>query len=389
MGKGNILVLGNSGVGKSTLINAVLGERRAATGWGNSGRTKRLYLYENSELPFRLIDTIGFEPSYFKERTAINAVKDWSKERAKDADPDNDINVIWYCVDGTSRKLFPKTITNLIKATSIWKTVPVIVVITKSYSVPDRKHNIEMVQNIFFNQKKKINLKRIIPVVAQTYILNETAFAPPEGITDLIDATNELLPEGKKAAKLDVGKYKLGRKRVFAQSVVAASTVSGVAVGALPIPVADGVILSGVEMAEIKTIAALYGIKSSDRTQKFLNTIVEVGTVSAAAKAIISAIKAIPGIAVAAAVLNAVIAGCFVAAIGEGSVLAFEQVYLGNKTLDDLDWLKKLMENQFAGDFLKKVKEILVAINDKTDAQEIVEMILNLFADTKRKGNKK
>ena len=229
----------------------------------------------------------------------------------------------------------------------------------------------------------------IIPVVAQTYTLNDTAFAPPDGITELIDVTNELLPEGKKAAKLDVGHYQLSRKRVFAHSVVGVSTAAGVTVGALPVPVADGVVLSAVEIAEIKTIAALYGIKDSDKSKRFLNKIVEVGTVGVVAKAVIGAIKAIPGVNIAAAVLNAVIAGSFVAAIGEGAVYAFEQVYLGEKTLDDLDWVKKVIEDQFEGDFMKKVKEILSSINDNTDPKEIVEKVIKLFIAPTNNGKRK
>ena len=58
--KGNVLVIGNSGVGKSTLINAVLGEDRAVTGYGTEGTTKELAIYENRELPFRVIDSVGF-----------------------------------------------------------------------------------------------------------------------------------------------------------------------------------------------------------------------------------------------------------------------------------------------------------------------------------------
>lgn len=46
MNKGNVLVIGNSGVGKSTLINAVLGEQVAKTSWGTEGTTKELKIYE-------------------------------------------------------------------------------------------------------------------------------------------------------------------------------------------------------------------------------------------------------------------------------------------------------------------------------------------------------
>lgn len=48
MKKGNVLVIGNSGVGKSTLINAVLGEDRAAAEWCSNGKTKKLEIYENN-----------------------------------------------------------------------------------------------------------------------------------------------------------------------------------------------------------------------------------------------------------------------------------------------------------------------------------------------------
>ena len=75
MEKGNVLVIGNSGVGKSTLINAVLGQECAVTGYGTEGTTKKLALHSSDSVPFRIIDTMGFEPSQFKLRQAISAVK--------------------------------------------------------------------------------------------------------------------------------------------------------------------------------------------------------------------------------------------------------------------------------------------------------------------------
>ena len=79
MKRGNVLVIGNSGVGKSTLINAVLGEEKAETGWGTKGTTDHLEIYESDEIPFRIIDSVGFEPSLIKKMQAVNAVKKWSK----------------------------------------------------------------------------------------------------------------------------------------------------------------------------------------------------------------------------------------------------------------------------------------------------------------------
>lgn len=182
MKRGNVLVIGNSGVGKSTLINAVLGEDCAVTGYGTTGTTDKLNIYESKNVPFRVIDTAGFEPSFIKERKAVGAVKKWSKESVKVGKEDTQINVIWFCVEGTSSKLFPKAIKDLSRATSMWPSIPVIVVITKSYSIPERKRNIEMVHNAFASQKRySKNLKKVIPVVAQTLIINEenNLYVPP------------------------------------------------------------------------------------------------------------------------------------------------------------------------------------------------------------------
>lgn len=379
MERGNVLVIGNSGVGKSTLINAVLGEKKAKANWGGRGTTDKLEVYESEAIPFRLIDTVGFEPSFLRAHKAINLVKKWSKQSAKNGKVDNPISVIWFCVDGVAAKLFPETIEHLSKATAMWESVPVIVVITKSFSQPDRAKNIEMIQNAFAKQKRAKNLRKVIPVVAETYVLNETAFAPPEGIAELIGATNELMPEGIKAGIRDINRFILNRKRGLAQGLIGAATAAAVTVGAVPIPLADAAILTPLEVGEINALAGIYGIHKNEESNQFLNSIVEVGTVSVAAKTAISALKAIPGINVAASVLNAVIAGSIVAAIGEGSVYAFEKVYLGEKSLEDIDWVKKVMESKLTSQFLEKVQEAVGKIAKSGNPKDIAKIILGMF----------
>lgn len=383
MDRGNILVIGNSGVGKSTLINAVLGEERAETGWGTSGTTEDLTIYESEKLPFRIIDTIGFEPSLLREYRAVNAVKKWSRDCAKEGHEDHQINVIWFCVEGTSSKLFPKTIKDLSKATAMWPSVPVIVVITKSYSVPERQRNMEMVTNAFAKQKRySKNLRKVIPVVAATYQLNDTAYAAPEGITELLDATNELLPEGARAGKKDLAAFKLNRKRSLAHGIVGAATTAGVVIGAVPVSFADALLLAPIEIGEVNALAQIYGLRKDEESKRFFNSIVEAGTVSAAAKAAISALKAIPGVNLGASVLNAIVAGSMIAALGEGTIYAFEQVYLGEKTVMDIDWVQKVIESKLSAQFMDSVRTAAEKITENMDQKAIARVISALFSNT-------
>ncbi len=382
--KGNVLVIGNSGVGKSTLINTLLGEHRAETSWGTEGTTKELKIYESDDVPFRVIDTVGFEPTLLGEHRAIGAVKKWSKETLKAGGRERQINMIWFCVDGTSRKLFPKTIQNLTRATSMWKSVPIVVVITKSYSTPDREENIRMVNQAFAGQKRSCNLQAVIPVVAETYMLNESAYAPPEGITELIDKTVALMPEGIQAAAHDMSQVRLSRCRIMAHGVVGTATAAAATVGAVPIPIADAMLLAPLEAGELNAIAMVYGYRKDERSKVFQESIIKVGTISAAAKAIISAIKAIPGLNIAASTLNAVIAGTIAAAIGEATIYAYEQVYLGKKSFEDIEWVQQMVSEKLAGlNVGELIPQLLGSTESLTDAKTIAKLILKLLKNKK------
>ena len=377
MKKGNVLFLGNSGVGKTTLINSILGTD-AATGIGVSGTTKETKTYENDDIPFRIIDTMGFEPvKFLQPNKAINDVKKWSKEAALDNNEDTNIDLICLCVDGTSSKLFPKTIDDFLKAVSLWKTVPIIVAITKSYSLPDREENVNMVKKAF--EGKNRELRGIYPVVAASYVISDDYAVEPQGIDELIEGINALLPEGIQAAASDINKYILDRKRFLAHSTVAGITGVGVTVGLVPIPFSDALLLAPTEKLEIDAIARIYGVNSNEGFKGLMNQMIEIGTVSVAAKGIISGLKAIPGIRIAASVINGVIAGIIVAAIGEGSVYIFEQIYLGNKTVDDVDWVKKVLESKLSKEALKKTTAALESLPEDANKNDILKAIGKIF----------
>lgn len=379
MQKGNVLVIGNSGVGKSTLINAVLGEDVAKTSWGEKGTTSQLDIYEGE--PFNVIDTIGFEPSIFKSNKAISAVKKWSKKSAKEENEDKQINVIWFCVDGTSRKLFPKAIKDLSKAISMWKSVPIITVITKSYSVPERTENIELVSRVFSKNKDlSERLKAIIPVVASTYVLNDIAAAPPEGITELIEKTNDLMPDGMRAAQKDIAKFNLLRKRVISQGSIVASAGTAAAKTFINIGQSDAVVLAVIENVLVDTLAKVYNVEKTSEAVIFIKNNIANGNVNKIAKTAIVAIEKIPKLnTLGSAIINPLIASSVVVIIGETAVVAFEKIYLGEDVDEGTKKFKEIFEAEYVQEFVEYVKNAAATLTEKSGHKEITQAVVDIF----------
>ena len=188
------------------------------------------------------------------------------------------------------------------------------------------------------------------------------------------------MPEGIKAGAHDIYNFKLKRKKGLAQSIVALSTTAAVTVAAVPISLADALILSPIEVAQINGLAQLYEINKGEDSKQFLNSIVEVGTVSTAAKAAISTLKAVPGINIAASVLNAIIAGAIVAAIGEGCIYAFEKVYTGEKSIEDIDWVKKVMESKLSPQFIENVTAVVEKISKSSNNKDVGKLVNSLLS---------
>ena len=378
MDVGNVLVIGSAGVGKTTLIRAVLGSDATRT---KVGRRHQLDVYESPAVPFRVIDAGDVGGSCLAHWTSTHAVQRWSKEIASDDDASNDINVIWFCVEGKSRKLIREEIKSLARATNVWRHVPIVVVITKSYAKLERDENVDLVKQACARRRRlRENLRAVIPVVAATYRLNETTFVAPRGIPELISATNAALPDGVRAASKDITEFAQRRRRSLARGVVAASTAAAVAVAAVPIPISDALLLTPIETNEINQLASLYGIAKGSTSKQLFTAILEVGTVSTAAKALISALKAIPGISLGASVLNAAIAGSIVAGMGEGTMRVFERIAAGEKSLDDTEWVQSFLESHISRSVLEKGTKVLAALAESGSATEQKSALMGLLA---------
>lgn len=382
MEKSNVLVVGFEGVGKSTLIKTVLGDEAMKKAQAvRSGRPEDFQIYENDKVPFRLIDTVGIEPGLFKEQRAVNAVKKWSSNAIKARRKEHQISAIWFCVDKYTSKLFPKTIDSFVEAVDYWDDVPIIVVITQSYGEDDVAKTREIVEKAFLSKKKyATKLTEIVSVIAKPKQTKEGEVIPPTGIVELIELTNSLLPVGFQASERDIAKYLLTRKRAMSHAVVSVATLAGITAGGIAMPVVDLMLLKPTESLELESIFKIWGIKKTKKTKDLLKLMVDIGTVSITGKTLVSSLKLIPGINLGAASINAIISGTIVFALGEASAYIFEQIATGKKTVDDIEWAQKILQDSLSNTVLDKIAYSAKKLSKGADKTEILDSVAQAFA---------
>lgn len=312
--KMNVVVLGISGAGKSTLIKSISGNE-IVTGIGE-GQTQRVDVYESSTWPIRCIDTKGFEYSLLEQWKTIRQVKKYSKKQFNDTG----IDVVWYCIEGTSGRAFSHNIELMNKAIKNWKNIPVFAIITKSYSEKDIPKNIKAVEESF-SKSKGINLKGILPIIAEEYIINDETTIAPYGIEELCLKTIDCLEEAKVINKSNRDRMVLGQKRFTANALVASASASAGVIGAVPIVnFSDSVLLTPLEIGMVKKIFKIYGVETS---KDLIVSLVGSTMITNIAKSIV---KLVP---LAGTVANSVVATAIVYALGEAVILASEGVYKG------------------------------------------------------------
>lgn len=375
----NVLVLGASGAGKSTLIGAVSGAR-VITGVGRAS-TKRIDVYESDIWPMRFIDTRGFEYGFFAQRKSVKQVRKFTNEQLKVSDEEAvfegmGIDAVWYCVEGTARRTFEHNIKLMNKAIKGWKNVPVFAVITKSYSEVDIMENIQAVAASFAGMKK-INLQKIIPVVAEEYRINESVTVSPMGLEDLCMSTLNCADTAKKISETNRIRMAVEQKRFTANAIVASAATTAAVIGAVPTGIADSLILVPLETALTKAIFKVYGVKFS---ADLVAAIVGSAAITNIAKAIISPLEALP---IAGAVINGTVAGAIVLTLGEAEIAAVEAIHTGridpSKAESVVNFIEsKLTEGKIVGMLIRYIQGNTGVISGKS-AKDIISVLISLL----------
>ncbi|MBR2675281.1 MAG: 50S ribosome-binding GTPase [Solobacterium sp.] len=381
----NVLLLGNSGCGKSTLINAVLGREEAETGTGTAV-TKNIEVYEDANLPFRMIDTVGYEYGLFKQYRIKNDLNRFSEESVRKKDVQKLIHIIWYCIDGTSKRIDQEAMNYISSVTKSWKGIPVIFVITKSYSETEIAENRRMAEEAVavYNKKHRhnpINVQDVIPVVAKEYRVNETTVIPPSGLDTLLLRTNELTPKAKRLADEAIRSIDIKIKNDRANLIITTAAAASAAIGAVPIAVPDSTVLIPIQSRMIKELTKAYDLQEDELNRDISKKVLQIGATTIAGKAIVKALKQVPVLNVAASLVDAAVAGTVTFVLGKTSAMIFERVYTGE--FDPLSMPVDEELKRIFDDLMPDITEQLTGFLEETKGSLTLNQIKDFFESLK------
>ena len=349
IGRFNLALFGKTGVGKSTLNNAVFGDDVAPTGIGEPvTQDKHLYLHRTGF--FGLLDTRGLEIGEDTDQIIKELVE--YIERMRQQPLSEQIHVAWYCVGGTNARL-EATEEEFIRRLD--EHLPVIVVLTK---VPSRTH--PLVTGLSDHiAGLGLPIEHGRPVLTMdTYIASPADVA--QGLSELLDATFRQAPEGVQSALNAAQKVDLARKRKAAGVSIGLATAAAAAVGASPIPFADGPIIAAAQVGLLARISAIYGI---DFKKTGLAAIVPVVLTNVGRAVAGGAIKLVPGAgSVVGGAINAATGAVFTSAIGGAWMAVCDQLSQGKlQGADgavDEKAVKEFFESVFKSELFTKSKSV-------------------------------
>ena len=349
----NIIVAGKTGVGKSTLINAVFRDKLAETGIGRPV-TDHMRKITKKGVPLSIYDTRGFELGKEVQNEVKREITDTISRGLATNDVNEAIHCIWYCINTASNRIEPEEIQWLreISKENEITQVPIIVVLTQSFSEANAQ---EMRKTLL---DENLDIIQVVPVLAESYEIKGLGVAPAYGLDVLIQVMEEALPEELMDTLQNVQIASLKAKKLRAQAAVATAALAAAGEGAAPLPFADCAMMIPTQLGMIASITVIFGFNvSKSIITALLSSTIGSGGATVLGKTVVSNIlKLIPGAgSILGGAISAGTAGVITAALGEAYIGVMELVFKGDMSLDDLSTSKG--REAMSKLFKKKLKE--------------------------------
>lgn len=331
----NIIVMGKSGVGKSTLINSVFREKLAETGIGRPV-TSEIRQISKEGYPLAIYDTPGFELGKEQQRKVKDEILDIIKKGQDSGDINKAIHCIWYCINAAGNRTFDeselKWMREFTESNKVTQ-VPTIVVLTQA---AQKKSAEEMKKEV---EKENLAIAKVVPVLAQDIDFDGEYTVRAYGLGTLVDVMSEVLPKELRDTLQNVQQANLDSKKRRAQAAVAIAVAASFGEGFIPIPFSDAAALIPTQITMIASITAIFGlnIDKSILTSFVSSTIGTAGATILGKTVVSNLLKLIPGVGtVIGGLISGATAGLITTALGEAYIKVMEMVWKGEIKKEDL-----------------------------------------------------
>ena len=337
----NILVLGKTGVGKSTLINSLFGEELTNTGYGKP-ITQNICKIEKENYPISLYDTPGIELK--GEHSAENLLNDVScliQNGLRSNDIEHSIHCILYCINTTSNRIEETEKIFLQKLTESTQqcNTPIILVLTQAFA-PKKA---ETMRNEV--QKARLPVCEIISLLAQDYPIDDGHIVKAHGLNNLVEVISNVLPEAIRNTFIAIQIVNLDAKRASAKKIVTTTAIAAAVTGATPIPFSDAMILVPAQMSMLIHITNIYHIpiKKAELTILATLAINTLGTTIIGKTIVSNILKFIPGVGtVVGGTISATTAATLTTALGNTYIDLMTRIAKGEMKTTDISTKESL-----------------------------------------------
>lgn len=332
----NIIIVGKTGVGKSTLINSLFRGNFADTGLGRPV-TKKIRVLEKPDFPLAIYDTPGFELAKDQQDAVKSGIMELINRGIASHDINQAIHCIWYCINVGANRTFDNSEIEWIKSLTKENTVahvPIIVVLTQAYP---KSKAAEMKAIV---EAENLDIAKVIPVLAQDINFDGEFTARAYGLDTLVELMGEILPEELRKTFQNLQKASLEAKKKYAQGIVATTVAASFGEGFIPKKIPDAALLIPTQVGMIAGISIVFGMEL-DKT--FLIGFVSstIGTISATLigkKVVTTLLSLIPKLGkLAGGMISGAVAGVLTTALGEAYIQIMAMVFTGEMSQEDFE----------------------------------------------------